>query len=177
MREKIVLRRRTSPKIATLPNGTTFTARYERINKKRLPRNIRVKNARKIGLTNRNKSKMGPGPTIPPRKRVRFKAASSTQDRVRRIKKKYQKMARKESGKGLAENLAKIGLEMESKVINSSLGRKLINKGVYNIPNIIKYGVSKIKDKNLKKAMNSDIANIIVDESQNKVSNKLDSLY
>ena len=86
-------------------------------------------------------------------------------------------MARKESGKGLAENLAKIGLEMESKVINSSLGRKLINKGVYNIPNIIKYGVSKIKDKNLKKAMNSDIANIIVDEAQNKVSNKLDSLF
>ena len=95
MREKIVLRRRTSPKIVTLPNGITFTARYERINKKRLPRNIRVKNARKIGFTNRNKSKMGPGPTIPPRKRVRFKAASSTQDRVRRIKKKIPKNGKK----------------------------------------------------------------------------------
>ena len=86
-------------------------------------------------------------------------------------------MARKQSGKELAENLAKIGLEMESKAINSSLGRKLINKGVDNIPNIIKYGVSKIKNKNLKKAMSSDIANIIVDEAQNKVSNKLDSLF
>ena len=177
MREKIVLRRRTFPKIVALPNGTTFTARYERISKKRLPRNIRVKNARKIGSRNRNKSKMGPGPTIPPRKRIRFKAASSTQDRARRMKIKYQKMARKQSGKELAENLAKIGLEMESKAINSSLGRKLINKGVDNIPNIIKYGVSKIKNKNLKKAMSSDIANIIVDEAQNKVSNKLDSLF
>ena len=175
MREKIVLRRRTFPKIVTLPNGTTFTARYERISKKRLPRNIRVKNARKLGSRNRNKSKVGPGPTIPPRKRIRFKAASSTQDRARRMKIKYQKMARKQSGKELAENLAKIGLEMES--INSSLGRKLINQGVDNIPNIIKYGVSKIKNKNLKKAMSSDIANIIVDEAQNKVSNKLDSLF
>ena len=32
--KKIVLRRRTSPKIVTLPNGTTFTARYERISRK-----------------------------------------------------------------------------------------------------------------------------------------------
>ena len=46
-----------------------------------------------------------------------------------------------------------------------------------NIPNIFKCGVSKIKDKNLKKAMNSDIANTIEDEAQNKVSNKLDSLF
>ena len=44
IREKIVLRQRTSPKIKTLPNGTTFTARYERISRKRLPRNINVKN-------------------------------------------------------------------------------------------------------------------------------------
>ena len=31
MREKKVLRRRATPKILTLPNGTTFTAEYERI--------------------------------------------------------------------------------------------------------------------------------------------------
>ena len=49
MREKIVLRRRTSPKIVTLPNGTTFTARYERIGRKQLPININVKNTQKIG--------------------------------------------------------------------------------------------------------------------------------
>ena len=172
MREKIVLRRRTSLIIVALPNGLTFTARYERISRKRLPRNIHVKNARKIDPRNGNKNKMGPGPTIPPRKKVTFKAASSTQERVRRIKKKYQKMAKR-----LAGNLAKIVLEIGSKAVNSSFGRKLINKGVDNIRNIFKYGVSKIKDKNLKKAMNSDIANTIVDEAQNKVSNKLDSLF
>ena len=63
MREKIVLRSRTAPKKVALLNGTTFTARYQRISKKKLPVNIHVKNARKIGPRIRNKSKMGPGPT------------------------------------------------------------------------------------------------------------------
>ena len=140
MREKVVLRQRTPPKTATLPNGTTFTARYERISRKRLPRNMHVKNARTIGPRNTNRSKMEPGPTIPPRKKVRFKVASSTQDRVRRIK---QKLAKRQSSKGLAGNLAKIGLEMGLKAVNSSLGRKLINRGVDNISNIFKYGSQK----------------------------------
>ena len=52
--------------------------------------------------------------------------------------------------------------------MNSSHGKKLINKGVDNIPNIFKYEVSKIKNKNVKRAMNSDIANMVVDEAQNK---------
>ena len=61
---------------------------------------------------------------------------------------------------------------MGSKAINSSLGKKLINKGVDNIPNIFKYVVSIIKNKNLKKAMSSNIASMVVDDDQNKISNK-----
>ena len=45
MREKIVLRRRETPKIVTLPKGTTITTKYERISRKQLPINIHVKNA------------------------------------------------------------------------------------------------------------------------------------
>ena len=63
MREKILLRKRTSPKQVTLPNGTTFVARYERISRKQLPINVHVRNARKIGPRNRSKCKMGPGLT------------------------------------------------------------------------------------------------------------------
>ena len=63
MSEKIVFRRRTSPRIVTLPNGITFTARYERISRKQLPTKICVTNAKKIGSRNSNKSKMGPGYT------------------------------------------------------------------------------------------------------------------
>ena len=47
MREKIVLRRRTSPKEVILTNGTTFTVRYERISRKQLPINIHVKKNKK----------------------------------------------------------------------------------------------------------------------------------
>lgn len=43
MRDKIVLRRRATPKVVTLPNGRTFTAKWERISRKQLPINIRVK--------------------------------------------------------------------------------------------------------------------------------------
>lgn len=45
--KKIVLRHRGTPKIVSLPKGTTFTARYERISRKNLPSNIRLKKKNK----------------------------------------------------------------------------------------------------------------------------------
>ena len=72
--------------------------------------------------------------------------------------------------------MAKIGLMMGSKALNSALGGKITNKRIDNIPNLFKYGVSKIKNKNVKKALNSDIANI-VDEAQNKVRKTTGSLF
>lgn len=61
---------------------------------------------------------------------------------------------------------------MGSKALNSSIGKQIINKGIDNLPNIFKYRVSKIKNKNVKKALDSVIANILVDEAQNKVRGK-----
>ena len=67
---------------ATLPNGTSFTVRYKRISKKNFPGNIRVTNARTIGPRKRRTRK----------KKVRFALKNtSTQDRARRIRKKYRK--------------------------------------------------------------------------------------
>ena len=66
---------------------------------------------------------------------------------------------------------------MVSQVLNSAVGRKIINKGIDNIPNMFKYGVTKIKNKNVKRALNSDIANIVVDEAQNKVRKTSGSLF
>ena len=63
----------------------------------------------------------------------------------------------------MGSDLAKIGLSIGSKAINFSLGKKLINKGIDSIPSIFKYGVSKIKNKDVKRAMSSDIANMVVD--------------
>ena len=47
MREKILLRRRVAPKRVMLPNGQSFVARYERVSRKNLPRNITVKKVQK----------------------------------------------------------------------------------------------------------------------------------
>ena len=141
MREKIVLRRRKSQKIVTLPNGTTFTARYERISKKQLPRNIRVKNVTKISPRTKNRvilslNNINQVHKIAEPKKVRFNRLAAALKRMRKNK-------LKQSGKRIGENLAKIGLEMRSRAINSSLGKRLINKGVNSIPNIFKYGSQK----------------------------------
>ena len=78
----------------------------------------------------------------------------------------------------MGSDLAKIGLSMGSKAINSSLGEKLINKGIDSIPSIFKYGVSKIKNKDVKRAMSSVIANMVVGEAQNKINKRFsDSLF
>ena len=166
MREKIVLRRRTSPKIVTLPKGTTFTARYERISRKQFPINIHFKNVRKIDPRRKNRGLLSSNDAkqfekIARRKKVRLNGSAVMLKRMKKNK-------RKQSGKGRGENLAKLGLEFGSKAINSSVGKKLIKMGINSIPNIFKYGVSKIKNKNVKRALNSDIANIVVDEAQNK---------
>ena len=58
---------------------------------------------------------------------------------------------RRQAGTGVGKNLAKLGTEMGSKALKSSFGKRLINKGTRNIPNIFKFGVSNIKNKNLKR--------------------------
>ena len=83
----------------------------------------------------------------------------------------------KQTGKGLASDLANLGIKMGSKAIKSVLGKKLIEKGIENMPNVFKCGVSKVKNKNVQRALNSDIANYVVEEAQNKVQNKARSLF
>ena len=64
-----------------------------------------------------------------------------------------------------------MGFDLGSKALGSESGKKLINKGIANIPSTFKFGVSKIKNKNIKKALSSDIANMVVDEAQNITKN------
>lgn len=54
---------------------------------------------------------------------------------------------------------------MGSKALKSSFGRRLISKGIDNIPNIFKYGVSKIQNKNLKRALDLEVADMVVEEA------------
>ena len=48
----------------------------------------------------------------------------------------------------LADRIANLGIRLGSRAINSTIGRKLIDKGIENISDIFKYGVSKTKIKN-----------------------------
>ena len=81
---------------------------------------------------------------------------------------------RKQSGKGIGENLAKLGFEMGSRPINSSLGKRPINKGVDSNLSIFKYGVSKIKNK---KGAGFRCGWYHGREGPNKIGNKFDSLF
>ena len=91
-------------------------------------------------------------------------------------KKKYRKLQRAQTRNGLAGNLANLGISKGSKAINSILGKKIIDKGIENISSLFRYGASKIKNKNVHRALNPDIANYVVEETQNKGKNKRTNL-
>ena len=71
------------------------------------------------------------------------------QDWAIKIKKKYRKLRRAQTGRGIVGDLAKLGISMGSIAINSVLGKKLIDKGIEQVPDLYRYGTSKIKNKNI----------------------------
>ena len=65
---------------------------------------------------------------------------------------------------------------MGSKAINLVLGKELIDKGIESLPDIVKFGVSKIKNMNIQRALDSDIPKYVVEEAQNRAQNQLNIL-
>ena len=57
------------------------------------------------------------------------------------------------------------------------LGKKLIDQGIKQVPNLYRYWACKIKNKNIQRALNSDIANYVVEKTQNKAKNILTNLF
>ena len=55
MKQTIFLRKRKAPKVINLPNGRSFTSKWERISRKQLPINIKVQRQRKIGPRKNNR--------------------------------------------------------------------------------------------------------------------------
>ena len=66
---------------------------------------------------------------------------------------------------------------MGSKAINTVFEKKLIDQEIKQIPNIYKYGTSKIKNKNVQQTLNYDSANIVVDDTQNRAKDSLNNLF
>ena len=65
---------------------------------------------------------------------------------------------------------------MGSRALSSSFGKRLMKKGIDNIPNMFKFGLSK-KKKNLNRALNSEVAGMVAEEAQKTVANKCNSLF
>ena len=68
------------------------------------------------------------------------------------IKKTRAKRKAAQAGEGFGSSLAKAGFELGSRALSSGFSKKLINKGIDNIPNIFKFGAKKIKNKNIQRA-------------------------
>ena len=71
-----------------------------------------------------------------------------------------------------AKLLFKKGLDVASRAITFKIGKKLIVEVKKHTPELYKIGTSKIKYKNLKKALESDVANYIAEETCKKKNNK-----
>ena len=63
-------------------------------------------------------------------------------------------------------DLAKLGIRMGSKTINSAFGKKIIDERKKQVPNLYKYETFKIKNNNVRKVIGSDIANYAVTEHE-----------
>ena len=155
-KKNIILRKRRAPVQINLPNGRSFTSRWKRISRKQLPINIKVARSRAIGPRRQRKNKqMG--------RKIRNAAADNNVD--------FQ------VGSGMGSTLLKTGVSLGSQAINSTIGKKLIDKGINSIPNIFRFGRKKVKNKKLKKILKSDVADLVVNETQKKVRQKYDDLF
>ena len=162
----VILRNRRSPVQIDLPNGRSFTSRWERISRKQLPINIRVARDRKIGPRKIRKKtnqaiigRLGP---VYDRVAQREKAAL---DRLGPI---YDRI--NQGGSGIGSDLFRTGLNLDSRAISSDIGKKIINKGIDNIPNIFKFYRSKVKNQRIKNVLESEIADLVVNEAVNKAT-------
>ena len=148
MREKILLQRRVFLKKDTLPNGQTFYVKYERTSRRNLPSNVTIRKNRTNG----------------PR-----------QQRIRKTQQGRSILGNigKLGAKLRASNLLKQGVSAGTKTLSSDKGKRLIDEGIKQAPDLYRFGTSKIKSENVRKALESDVANYIVEETQKKAKKTL----
>ena len=101
VKQTIILRKRANPKVVNLPNGRSFTSRWERISRKQLPINIKVKRQRKIG-PRRNNRMIYLNQAAPASRKIKRRRKNEAIERLMPI---YDRV--NQSGSGLASNLAK----------------------------------------------------------------------
>ena len=166
VKKHIILRKRANPVQVNLPNGRSFTSKWERISRKQLPINIKVTKNRTIG-PRRNNRRIYFNLARPALKKISKKGREEIINRLAAI---YDRV--NQTGSGIGTDLLKTGLDLWSKALASEFGKRLINKGIDNIPNLFKFGASKVKNKNVEKALESEIADMVVSEAQGRARKK-----
>ena len=169
VKKHIVLRKRSNPVRVNLPDGRSFTSKWERISRKQLPINIKITRNRTIG-PRRNNRAIYLNQAAPALKKIRNRR---NREVLKRLGPVYDRLQQR--GSGLASDLAKTGLELGSRALSSRFGRNLINKGIDSIPSIFKFSAKMVKNKNIKRALESEIADMVVNEAQSRARKKYDS--
>ena len=170
VKKHIISRKRANPKVVNLPNGRSFVSKWERISRKQLPINIKVTRNRTIG-PRRNNQMIYLNQAAPACRKIKRRRRQEITNRLNPI---YDRV-NSQTGSGLGSNLVKAGFDLGLKALSSELGKKLINKGIDNIPNISKFGISKIKNKNARKVLSSEIADLVANEAQDRARKKYNS--
>ena len=76
-----------------------------------------------------------------------------------------------------AKTLFKRGLDVRTRPLSSEIRKKLIDEGIKHDTDLYRLGTSKIKNENVRKVLDSDIANYIVEETQKKSKANLTNLF
>ena len=134
MREKRLLRRRVIPKKFTLPNGQTFYARYERTSRRNLLRNVTIT---KIEESDQDSNGL----------QKRNKVDGSMLGSIVELGAKLG-----------ASSLLKWWVSAGTK-LSTGIGKRLIDEGIKQAPDLYRFGTSKIKNENVRKALKSEVAN------------------
>ena len=171
VKKHIILRKRANPKVVNLPNGRSFVWKCGRISRKQLRINIKVTRNRTIG-PRRNNQRIYFNLAKEGFKKIKQKRKKAIKNRLNPI---YDRVVNNQTGSWLRSNLVKAGFDLGAKALGSEFGKKLINKGIDNIPNLFKFGASKIKNKNVKRALDSEIASMVVNEAQGRARKKYNS--
>ena len=73
--------------------------------------------------------------------------------------------------------LLKKGLSAGAEPINSDIVKNLVNEGIKHFPELYRLGTSKIKNKNVRKVLESELPNYIVQEEQKEAAENIDNLF
>ena len=129
-----------------LPNGQSFLTSYKRVSRRNFPRNVTVKWTRQVGPRNKRRRKtQKDGNLLGTLEKLGTKALTSTV----LLKKK-------------------LGVAVKFRYRKKSL----VDKGIKHAPELYRLGTSKIKIKNIKRALESEVANYVVQEALKKSSRK-----